>query len=211
MATYYYPNIQLTDQEIVVALLNRNSKITRQYFYIHCYPLFKSIYDNYYTDCDSCLEFINEIYILILTPNLQTGKCKLQNFRYESSLTTWLKSVCLFFCYERFEKKKRRIPNSESKTENHRSSYPENDNATFVSSEIINFDFSQLNRNDIEQLLNSMPNKRYRDLIRLRYLEDYTNEETAHALNLKMSNYYNMHLRAKEQYYQIWRKEEYNG
>ena len=44
---------------IVNAILLRDQKVTQQYLYVKCYPLFKSVYDNYYTDCQSCIEFIN--------------------------------------------------------------------------------------------------------------------------------------------------------
>ena len=56
-----------------------------------------------------------------------------------------------------------------------------------------------------------MPNKRYSELIRLRYLEQNTNEETAKALGMTMENYYSKHKLAKEQYQIIQRKEANNG
>lgn len=68
------------DHDIVEALLRRDEQITREFFYRKCYPLFKSVYDNYHTDCASCMEFINEIYILVLSPDHTTGKCKLDGF-----------------------------------------------------------------------------------------------------------------------------------
>lgn len=75
----------------------------------------------------------------------------------------------------------------------------------------IDMDFSGMNRADVEVLLGMMHNGSYRKLIRLRYLEQMTNEETAKALGLTMANYYNMHKRAKEQYEAVRRKEEYYG
>ena len=69
-------------------------------------------------------------------------------------------------------------------------------------------DFSGMNRSDIETLLSMMPNVRYRNIIRLRYLEQKTHEETAEALGMTMDNYYNKHKLAKEQYLRIFRKEE---
>ena len=75
-----------------------------------------------------------------------------------------------------------------------------------VSSEDI--DLSEINRHDAERIIASMPNERYRTLIRLRYLENMTNEETAEALGMTMANYYNKHKLAKEQYAKACRKEE---
>ena len=62
------------DLQIAKALIKRDNLVTRKYFYQQCYPLFKSIYDNYYTDCTNCKEFIDEIYIVVLAPSKITGK-----------------------------------------------------------------------------------------------------------------------------------------
>ena len=35
------------DLQIAKALIKRDNLVTRKYFYQQCYPLFKSIYDNY--------------------------------------------------------------------------------------------------------------------------------------------------------------------
>ena len=67
-----------TDREIAHAILNRDTDITKEFLYGRCYPLFKSIYDRYYTDCESPVELINEIYVYIL---MRTD----QNFRISDS------------------------------------------------------------------------------------------------------------------------------
>lgn len=64
---------------------------------------------------------------------------------------------------------------------------------------------------DAEKILSLMSNARYRNLIRIRYLEQKTNEETAEILGMSMENYYNKHKLAKEQYIRVWRKEVKNG
>lgn len=180
--------------------------VTRKYFYQQCYPLFKSIYDNYYTDCASCKEFIDEIYILVLSPSRKTGKCQMENFRGESTLTSWLKTACLFYCYKRFESKEKmpkheHLPHSEIKDHD-----ADSDRTSSIYGSI-EIDFSNLNRQDALTIIRQMPNKRYRELIRLRYLELKTNEETAKELGMSMENYYNKHKLAKEQYERIFRKE----
>ena len=38
------------DFELVQALLKHDEVVTREFFYKKCYPLFKSVYDNYHTD-----------------------------------------------------------------------------------------------------------------------------------------------------------------
>lgn len=194
------------DLQIAKALIKRDNLVTRKYFYQQCYPLFKSIYDNYYTDCTNCKEFIDEIYIVVLAPSKTTGKCQMENFRGESTLASWIKTACLYYCYKQYETKEKmpkyeRLPNSNVKDNDDDS---DRDDAIYGSIEI---DFTNLNRQDALIILNQMPNKRYSELIRLRYLELKTNEETAKALGMTMDNYYNKHKLAKEQYERIFRKE----
>ena len=189
-------NLNMTDQQIVTALIGRDKEVTRAFFY-KCYPLFNSIFHHYYTDCDNCIEFINEMYIYIMSPQSSTGKSKLESFRFESTLYTWIKTVCLYYCYARFEEKNRLVID--------RNEEPTDRNIPLHES--IQMDFDKINHEDIIQILSLMPNARYRELIRLRYLEDYSNEETAQLLGMTMDNYYNKHKLAKEQYISVYRKE----
>lgn len=198
------------DLAIAKAILARDGDITRRYFYGKYYPLFKSIYNRYYTDCARCKEFIDEIYLLVMTPGKETGRCQLEYFRGESSLATWLKTICLFYCYKRF-KIKRLKPEQEpisTSGNGEKDMFNDRKEAMYGSIEI---DVNDLNREDVRKLLGLMPNSSYRELIRLRYLEQKDNEETARILGVTMGNYYNMHKRAKEQFVFYCRKEESHG
>lgn len=194
------------DLQIAKSLIVRDEMVTRKYFYQQCYPLFKSIFDNYYTDCANVKEFIDEMYIIVLAPSKLTGKCQMENFRGESTLTSWLKTACLFYCYKQFEIKgkmprKERLPLLNADDDDDVSDRAD---SIYGSLEI---DFSNINRQDAQVIIKQMPNKRYGELIRLRYLELKTNEETAKELGMSMENYYNKHKLAKEQYKRIFRKE----
>jgi RNA polymerase sigma factor (sigma-70 family) len=195
--------IYAEDLQTARALISRDEGVTRRYFYQQCYPMFKSVFDHYYTDCNSCKEFIDEIYVLVMTPSRITGHCQLESFRGESTLTSWLKTVSVRFCYERYERKERmtftdlHLPNDED-------DHPDRNDAVFG---ITDPDFGSLNLNDVMTILAMMPNKRYSTLIRLRYLEEMTNEETAEILGMSLDNYYNKHKLAKAQFEQVLRKE----
>lgn len=198
--------IYYDDLQIAKALIYRDEMVTRKYFYQQCYPLFKSIYDNYYTDCENCKEFIDEIYIVVLAPSKTTGKCQMENFKGESTLATWLKTACLYYCYKQFEAKER-MPKYEPIIKSTEKDEDDNDRSEAIYGSL-EIDFTNLNRQDALVILKQMPNKRYSELIRLRYLEQKTNEETAIALGMTMDNYYNKHKLAKAQYEQIFRKED---
>lgn len=187
---------------IVNAILLRDKKVTQQYLYIKCYPLFKSIYDNYYTDCESCIEFINEVYLHLLTPNKNTGLCKLQSFKFGSTLTTWLKTVSIYYCYEHY-RRKQIISFVEERIET--DNFQSDRFNQFETS--MHIEESYMNRDDIEAILGLMPNKRYSLIIRLRYLEGLSNDETALVLKMSKDNFYNKHMRAKKQFNEILKKE----
>lgn len=189
------------DQKIVAALLRHDSNVTREFFYKKCYPLFKSVYDNYHTDCTSCVEFINEIYIHIMTPDKETGQCKLQNFEFRSTLFTWLKTVCVFYCYKKYEK------SSKMPTTKIAENFDDDGVRLPIESESILIEDS-LSKDDVETILRLMPNKRYATLVRLRYLEEHTNEETAQMMGMNMNTFYNKHKLAKDQFVKTLRKEE---
>lgn len=184
----------LTDREIVDAILQRDTRVTRLYLYEMYYPLFKARYDKYYTDCESCLEFINEIYVYIMTPGPKSGKCYLASFGFSCRFEHWLKIVVENYCHQLFKKKPEIIDTPDAP----------GDRITDGSTTI---DIEDLNHADVNAMLNLMRNKRYRDLIRYRYVEEKTNEETAELLGMSMDNYYNKHKLAKEQFTNVLKKE----
>lgn len=185
-----------TDREIVEALLGRNRAVTEAYLYRKCYPLFKSIFDRYYTDCENCAEFINEIYLFVMTPRRATGRSKLADFGFRCTLTQWLKIVAEHYCHHLFSR---------------RMEYDENifigDDRFTGGTDSLDADVRSLDMHDLSRILESMPNERYRRLIVYRYLDQRSNEETAELLSLTMANFYNIHLRAKKQFCDALRKE----
>lgn len=200
-------NIRIFENDLAIAqsILKRDGRVTRDFLYRKCYPLFKTIYDNYYTDSADVHEFIDEVYLMILTPSKETGRCQLENFRGESTLVTWLKTACLFYCYHKYEHKKRLpiveiIPSKNDDDDDDGDRLLDNSYSTTMN-------LSSIDRSDLETVISTMSNERYRNIIRLRYLERKTNEETAEALGMSMANYYNKHKLAKEQFVSALRKE----
>lgn len=186
----------LKDEDIVKAILRRDSEVTKYFLYKKCFPLFKSIYDRYYTDCESWDELATEIYVYIMMPGKQTGICKLAAFQFRCTLTEWLKIVSENYCHHLYVKKLDLVGEKSG------------------DSDILNrieyslaFDISSLNMLDIKSIIAQMPNHRYRTLIEHRYVNDRSNEETAALMSMTMSNYYNKHKLAKAQFVAALRKE----
>lgn len=187
---------QYTDQEIVAAILRKDSFVTKEFLYRKCYPLFKATYDKYYTDCETCFEFINEIYIYIMYPHKETHVSKLAGFGFRCTLTMWLKIVAEHFCHQLFARKKEIFTESIDDCDR-----------KDLNTDSLKETIQSVAMEDVNKILASMPNERYRKLIEHRYVDDRTNEETASLLGLTMANYYNSHKRAKEQFCAELRKE----
>jgi RNA polymerase sigma factor (sigma-70 family) len=171
--------------------------ITFLYLYKQCYPLFNAVYKRYKTDCETTEELIDEIYVYIMLPNKTTGRCKLAGFGFRCTLTMWLKIVVENYCKQLY-----------NKTEDFQQvGISEAGDRKVDKLHSIDLDVKSIERQDLNRILSMMPNKRYRELIQYRYVEKKSNEETAALLSLTMSNYYNVHLRAKEQFCNALRKE----
>lgn len=186
----------MSDQEIVAALLRRDRVVTEAYLYKKCYPLFKACFDGYYTDCESVMEFINEIYLYLMIPCKGSQTSYLEKFTFRCTLTNWLKIVAQTYCYQLFKKKGDFFEESLDDGDRY------NEIPDSISTEHSHFD-----REDLNHVLQMMPNLRYRELIRMKYVDDLPNEEIAKKLDMSIENFYNKHLLAKKQFQTALRKE----
>lgn len=187
---------KLSDQQIVQAILDRDTFITKEFLYKKCYPLFKSVYDKYYTDCETCFELINEIYVYIMIPQKNSGVSKLATFGFRCSLAMWLKIVIENYCHQLYA---RRMDSDRD--------FDVGNDRNMVDDESLTTNTRNIDMEDLRKILNMMPNQRYRRLIEYRYVDEKSNEETASLLEMNMANYYNSHKRAKEQFCSILKKE----
>lgn len=197
------------DLQIAHALLQKDNAVSKSFWYRDCFALFMSIFKNYDTGCTDCMEFMNEIYLLVLTPSPATGKCQLENYKGESSLKTWLKTVCLYYCY-RQHKLASLMPEYEPIRTNDEFSESDGDRMEGVFGSTM-IDLSDVDRDDLLAIVAMMPNKRYARLMELRHVEQFSDSETAEAMGMTMSNYYNKHRLAKEQFEKMYRKEANYG
>lgn len=187
-----------TDNEIVNGLLIMDPAITSYVFYKRCYPLFKHLHSSYYTDCKTCLDLAHEIYILIMVPGPQSGRSKLQTFSFRSSFDTWISVVSHNYCYAKFKKKIELEPEPKETLGDRKLLEPPSNSGE---------DISTISREDIQTVIGLMPNKRYQAIIRLIYLQDKDNDETAEELGMSKDNLYNKHILAKAQLIKIMKRE----
>jgi hypothetical protein len=81
----------MTEQQIIDGLIARDERVTEQFFFGNCRPLFRSIIRyvfSYDVDYD---EFVNEFYLYLM----ENDAYRLRQFQGRSSIYQWLKVVAI--------------------------------------------------------------------------------------------------------------------
>ena len=168
----------MTDQQIIEALIARDERVTQQFFFKSCRPLFMSIMRNvfsYEVDYD---EFVNEFYLHLM----ENDAYRLRQFQGRSTIYQWIKVVAIRY----FIAKRNSMIDMEPKEylfENEIHEDTVNEAATNA-------------KMDIEQLFSMMPNKRYVHVIRRLVLEEAEPKVVAAELMTNVDNLYNIKKRA---------------
>lgn len=169
----------MTDQEIVKALIRRDSRVTAQFFFKDCRPLMLSIihrvFDKQKVDYD---EIISELYIHLM----ENDAHRLRQFKFESTLYQWLKTTTIRFCMKL---------KTDGVVIDDESQEPlDNRNRHTGSTE------SSQAKMDVDNLLRQMRNLRYAKVIRMLMIDDMTSDEVAKELSITVDNLYNIKRRA---------------
>ena len=168
----------MTDQEIVKALIGRDSRVTAQFFFKDCRPLMLSIihrvFDKQKVDYD---EVISELYIYLMANDAH----RLRQFRFESTLYQWIKTTAIRFCLK--------LKNDEVVIDNESQEPLDNNRDTDC------IELSQA-KMDVDNLLSQMRNQRYAKVIRMLMIDGMSPEEVAKELSVTVDNLYNIKRRA---------------
>ena len=161
----------MTDKETVEALVRHDAKVTAQFFYKDCRPLFLSVIKRVFD------KQIVE-YILLMEDDAK----RLRQFNFESTLYQWLKVTAIRHCLKLKAQQRVIADESQEPVDNtgKTNSCQEDSHAGA----------------DMETLLRQMKNQRYALVIRLLILEDQTPEEVAKRLTVTVDNLYNIKRRA---------------
>lgn len=171
---------EMTDQEIIQGLIARDNRVTEEFFFVKCRPLFISVMKHVFDYEVEYDEMVNELYLYLM----EDDAAKLRNFEYRSSVYQWLKILAIRF----FIKKRGRMIDDRSQET------PYDGNKQMV---IAESDSSV--ENDLERLFEAMPNKRYVFVIRRLILDDWEPEQLAKEMNITTANLYNIKRRAMVQ------------
>lgn len=169
----------MTDQQIVEALIARDERVTKQFFFGNCRPLFLSIIRyvfSYEVDYD---EFVNEFYLYLM----ENDAYRLRQFQGRSTIYQWMKVIAIRY----FIAKRDSMIDNESK------------DALLdrvVQNENIDGEKKMTAKMDIEHLFSLMPNRRYVYVIRRLVLQEAEPKVVAQELRTNVDNLYNIKKRA---------------
>ena len=170
----------MTDKEIIEGLIARDNRVTKDFFFVKCRPLFCSIIQNVFDYEVNYDEFVNELYVYLMANDAS----KLRNFGYRSTVYQWLKVLAIRF----FINKRGRMIDDNTQENPYDGRNQTADTEKDMTAE-----------GDLERLFLKMPNKRYVYVIRRLVLEDWEPEQLAQEMNVTTANLYNIKRRAMAQ------------
>ena len=169
----------MSDQQIIEALIARDERVTQQFFFGSCRPLFLSIIRyvfSYEVDYD---EFVNEFYLHLM----ENDAYRLRQFQGRSTIYQWMKVIAIRY----FITKRNSMIDNESQDALLDS---------VVQNETVDGEKKITARIDIEHLLSLMPNRRYVYVIRRLVLQETDPKVVALELKTNVDNLYNIKKRA---------------
>lgn len=180
----------MNDQEIINALIARDERVTRQFFFENCRPLFSSIIRHVFTFNVDYNEFVNEFYLHLMENDAR----RLKQFQGRSTIYQWLKITAIRY----FIAKRDNMIDTTPKEPLTGSVIPE---------EGIDEEGKTGAQIDIEHLFALMPNKRYVYVIKRLVLQEAEPQTVARELGTNVDNLYNIKKRAIASLTQITLKE----
>lgn len=169
----------MTDSEIIQGLIDRDNRITRQFFFVKCRPLLSSIMRSVYDYPVDFDEMVNNLYEYLLADDA----VKLKSFEGRSSIYQWIKVVAIRF----FLRNRNQVIDSAPQDVLciNEEEIPSVDTAAIVADKI-----------DVARMLDQMTHRRYAEVLRRLILEDADPVEYAAELGVTVDNLYNIKRRA---------------
>ena len=174
----------MTDQEIIQGLIERDNRVTEEFFFVKCRPLFLSIIQKVFGYEVEYDEFVNELYVYLMEDDAK----RLRDFEYRSTVYQWLKVVAIRFF---IKKRKKMIENNSGETlYDGTTIQPVDERDTSAKS-------------DLQRLFSLMATKRYVFVIKRLVIEDQEPEQLAKEMDITVENLYNIKRRAMAQLTQV--------
>lgn len=169
----------MTDQQLIGALIARDERVTLQFFFSDCRPLFLSVIRYVFSYEVGYDEFVNEFYLHLM----EDDAYRLKQFQGRSTIYQWMKVIAIRY----FIAKRDSLIDMDSKdtlSDNVQCEEPV-DNERRMTAKM-----------DVERLLSLMSNRRFVYVVRRLILEDADPKTVAGELGTNVDNLYNIKKRA---------------
>ena len=167
----------MTDQEIIQGLVDKDNRITREFFFERCRPLFCNIINTVFGGDAEYDELVDELY-LYLTEN---EAAKLKSFQFRSSVYQWLKVLATRFFI--------RLRNQDKVIENDSQEPPYQGESDHAMEATVDYDNA---KEDLKRLLAAMHNRRYAYVIERLVIDDVEPKQLAEEMQITTANLYNI-------------------
>ena len=169
----------MTDQEIIQGLINRDDRITQDFFFRRCQPLIFSLISKFYPNGADYDELVSELYLHLMEDDAR----RLRQYEGRSSIYQWLKSVARNFFLDK--KARERVIESDSE-----------DRLLEKANEASTDNSAQEAVMDVAAILDLIENDNYRLVLRKHVLEGMSFDELEKVTGIKKANLYNIKKRA---------------
>lgn len=184
------------DRSLVAYLIASDPEVTEQFLYGLSWPYFKHIKRYWYTTYTDEVDAANDVYLKIKTPKKKDGISPLEGFAFHCRFFIWFFCVAKRHCIDKYRKHRKLLfcPTVEMESIQEDDATIMEDDATVK---------VLYNPEIVANIFNHMSNKRYVDVLRLRYFENLKSEEIAKAMNDSKENIYRTTNRARGQFKEV--------
>lgn len=167
----------MTDCEIIERLIDHDEKVTREFFFTRCRPLFISIINSVFSYKVDYDEFVSELYLYLI----DNDAARLRTFQGKSSLFQWVKVVAIRYF---IAKRDNLIEDSSEET------------LLKGADRIDESGDRQQARSDVMRVIARMKNRRYAYVLYRLVVCDEEPERLAREMGITAANLYNIKKRA---------------
>ncbi|MBQ6953801.1 MAG: sigma-70 family RNA polymerase sigma factor [Bacteroidales bacterium] len=170
----------MTDQEIIQGLINRNERITQDFFFRRCQPLIFALISKFYPQGADYDELVNELYLHLMENEAR----RLRQWEGRSSIYQWLKMVARNFFLDKINRERVIETETDKRLLNKANDYATADNSA---NEAVM---------DVAAILDLIENDNYRLVLQKHVIEGMSFDDLEKVTGIKKANLYNIKKRA---------------
>ena len=170
----------MTDQEIIQGLIDRNERITQDFFFRRCQPLIFALISKFYPQGADYDELVNELYLHLMENEAR----RLRQWEGRSSIYQWLKMVARNFFLDKINRERVIETETDKRLLNKANDYATADNSA---NEAVM---------DVAAILDLIENDNYRLVLQKHVIEGMSFDDLEKVTGIKKANLYNIKKRA---------------